>query len=232
MKKNGVESDTERKMGNVFHQVFGTEGIVITVLNKMGEMIILSILFIISCLPVITIGSAVASMYYCIVKCIRRERGYCVSEYLKSFRRTLKKGIVISVIIEALILFIAYILQIVPNEGAGTAVYGVLSIIAVVICCMSVYIFPILSRFQMKLQDMFALSFVIMWRHILISGIVLIIDFLLAYIYLYFLPIPTIVIIPAAVCYAESFLIEKTLLEYMPEAAVENEHEWYYERRH
>ena len=195
-------------------------------------MIILSILFLISCLPVITIGSAIASMYYCIVKCIRRERGYCISEYFKSFQRTLKKGIVISVIIETFLAFIAYLLQTVPNEKTGTAIYGVLSIIAVVICCMSVYIFPILSRFQIKLQDMFALSFVIMWRHILISGLILIIDCLLAYIYLIFLPIPTIVIIPAAVCYAESFLIERTLLEYMPEVAVENEHEWYYERRH
>ena len=51
------------------------DGKIVSLLNKAGEIILLNMVFLLCCLPVITIGPALASLYYATIKSIRRERG-------------------------------------------------------------------------------------------------------------------------------------------------------------
>ena len=75
------------------------DGKIVGFLNKMGEIILLNIVFLLCCLPVITLAPALTSFYYATVKSIRRERGYPVREFFGSMKRTFKRGILLTVIL-------------------------------------------------------------------------------------------------------------------------------------
>ena len=53
-------------------KLFSPEGNLIYCLTKAGQIIILNILWFVSCLPVFTIGTATTSLYYAMMKNIRR----------------------------------------------------------------------------------------------------------------------------------------------------------------
>ena len=54
-------------------------------MSKFIDMIMLNVIFLISCIPVFTIGAAWTAMYYTCVKVIRRDRGKVWQEYKHSF---------------------------------------------------------------------------------------------------------------------------------------------------
>ena len=65
---------------------------VIAFLNKMTDLILLNIIFVICCLPVFTIGAATTAMYYVCIISIRQGDGYVVRRFFESFRRNFKQA--------------------------------------------------------------------------------------------------------------------------------------------
>ena len=71
------------------------------VMTKFGTMIVLNILFVISCLPFVTIGPALSALYYSIIEMLRKEEEDMVlgtggeinpvTVYFKGFRRDFSK---------------------------------------------------------------------------------------------------------------------------------------------
>jgi uncharacterized membrane protein YesL len=75
-----------------------------TVLSKACDILFLSVVWALLCIPVITIGPATTAMYYVIVKVIRRERGYLFREFFKAFKSNFKYGAISGVILTVIFL--------------------------------------------------------------------------------------------------------------------------------
>ena len=56
------------------------------VMEEIGDLILLNIVFIITCIPIITIGMAWTALYKVILRKIKKESNYVVKEYLKACR--------------------------------------------------------------------------------------------------------------------------------------------------
>ena len=56
-------------------KIFGYEGSFITVTEKIFDIMFLSILWFLSCIPLLTIGAAVTALYYTVQKAKKNE-GY------------------------------------------------------------------------------------------------------------------------------------------------------------
>ena len=76
-------------------------------ITNIGNLILVSILWIIGCIPIVTIGASTAALYYTCVKVIRHGRGYLFSSFLQSYRSNLKQGIVVT-LLGILISFVLY----------------------------------------------------------------------------------------------------------------------------
>ena len=197
---------------------FAPESSLMYYMTKAGWVIILNIVFLISCLPVFTIGTAVTSFYYAMMKSIRRDRSYPLLEYWSSFKRTFVKGSMVTVGTGIWISLIWYLWNIAAVSGEETGLFlqkfytGLLVVTGAIL----IYLFPVMSRFTMKLSSMVKLSFVL-------AGLLL-----LVFVWFRYLPIPMIFIWPGAFCFAGTFLMEKVLRKYMP-APAPGEDAWYYE---
>ena len=74
--------------------LFNLENGFFSFMGKFWDMILLSIIWVLCCIPIITIGPATTAMYYATVKVIRRERGYVLREFFRSFKDNLKLGLI------------------------------------------------------------------------------------------------------------------------------------------
>ena len=54
-------------------------------IGKFGDLIVLNILWIITSIPIVTIGASTTAMYYVTLKLVRDEDGYTIRSYFRSF---------------------------------------------------------------------------------------------------------------------------------------------------
>jgi len=213
-----------------------------TIMGKVFDMLVLNTIWLILCIPVITIVPATTAMYYAVVKVIRRERSYVIKEFFRSFKQNFKQGAVLSVIavifVGVLCLDVIYAWDLVlAKDNSGSTFLGVFIVIAVMFCAMYAYLCPLLSRFEMKLGRMIKFSFIIAVKHLLTTvGLLVILagvvfgSYITSLSGIFFLPVTGMLL--------SSFLIERVFKKYMPakeepedgeEEAGKEKDEWYLE---
>ena len=129
-----------------------------TRVNKFIDLVILSLLFIATSLPVITIGASFASAYNAVIKVARQSRGYMWKEYLTS----LKDNFLITMPAVPVLLLsaagIAYIIyQIFPYRN--NMVYGAYLVFSILIflliILLSIHLFAASGRFDLTRGQLF-----------------------------------------------------------------------------
>lgn len=203
------------------------EETILSLVHKIGRIIIVTVLWLISCLPIITIGTASSAMYYTMVKVIRREYGYIHKEYLRAFKRNFKNGCIFTTIF-ILWGWILYLNRIyMGQEGSSTARYFILiyDILLFISLAIIVYLFPILSRFQLSKLELMRMSFHMAFRNLPIT-LLLVSGTIVSIMAVWLLPIVMTLLIPGVWCYISSLLIEKVMKLYIVKP-VDGEEAWY-----
>jgi len=209
-------------------KIFDIDSKLIVFLTKIGQLIIINVLWVICCLPVITVGAATSAMYYSTVKTIRKDRSYPAKEFFEAFKRNIGKATVLSS--GALILFLLIFVnrKIVTSDISlkNDWLEMIYNLLIVILISVIMYLFPVLSRFRLKLNKIIGLSFVMAVRFLPITIVLTTVTVFVVWLQIVILPWPCIFVVPAAWCYAASFLIEKALGAYTPKPA-EDEDAWY-----
>lgn len=218
------ENKKERK------KLFNPEGGVVYALTKAGQVIILNIVWLLSCIPIFTFGTATTSLYYAMMKNIRRNRSYPLVEYMASFKRTFVRGSAFTVIAGVWFMLLYHLWAIARGQQGATGIFlgRIYIALGVLSAAILIYLFPVLSRFTMSMSAMVKLAFVMAVRYIGYTILILAGSTALCVVWFYYLPLPAILFWPGAWCYVCTFMIEKALRKYMP-ASDGNEDAWYYE---
>ena len=67
-------------------ELFNTNNAFWIFVGKLVDAMILGLIWIIFCIPIITIGPATTAVYYITLKMVRDEEGYMIQSFLKSFK--------------------------------------------------------------------------------------------------------------------------------------------------
>lgn len=121
---------------------------VIAFLNKVTDLILLNIIYVICCLPVFTIGAATTAMYYVCIISIRQGDGYVVKRFFESFRRNFKQATFIWIPMIVIWVVMGFDLFFWYQMGTGfSKVMFVLSaIVSFMLLIVCMYIFPVLAK--------------------------------------------------------------------------------------
>lgn len=200
-------------------------------MNYVGSLIGVTLMWIVGCLPVVTIGASTIAMYYAVVKVIRRNHGYLTKEFFSAYKKNLKNGIIMTLIflVMAVVLYMdRMIVDSIPTSTASVFSLGYTFIILIAVG-VAIYIFPVISRFDMGKFACFKLALIMVFRHLPYT--IVFFAILVAAIFLVgFIPIPFIFIVPGAACFLKSLLMEKLLKKYMAKPQTEEEEQkWYYQ---
>ena len=103
-------------------KIFSFEGGLMRSISKFTDCICLSIMFLLCCIPVITIGTALSSLYYAIYKVVRHDRGYIFQEYVSAFRDNFKQTVPVWLL--ALAVIVAAVTAVLRRRKRGFTVSG------------------------------------------------------------------------------------------------------------
>ena len=201
-------------------------------MGKLFDVVALNLVFIIVCIPLVTIGPAISALYYASVKSIRRDRSYPIKEFFKALKRDFKQSFIVGLILvlAAAIIYvdIRFVVDYIKNNF--TAMRYVYLVIGLVISFISVYIFPLISRFSLKISGLFRLSFYLAIRHLL-TTIVSIILLFGGFVLVYISAGLALLFVPVSVNLLISIMMEKVLVKCMDMVQTdednENKDQWY-----
>lgn len=215
--------------GSEMGKLFQLDSPIVVFFTKTGELILLDICWLIGCIPIVTIGTSCTALYYAVAKSIRRDTGYPVQEFFRSYKSNLKRGTAASVLFLLLGFALYFNREVAANTIAAAGIAGVVVYdgILAVLAGILLYLFPVLSRFSFRLAEGLKLSFVMVIRFLPVTAVILAGTVIVFRVWAYYLPIPLILVLPAAWCYLLSFFMEKALLKFMPKPE-EGSNEWYY----
>lgn len=201
------------------NRIFNMDNGIFRGLSKLVDCMYLSLLFLLTCIPVFTIGASLTAMYYTVQKVIRNDRGYVASEYWHAFKTNFKQGTIIWLIVlgMGLLLFGDWkIMQILAEAGNPIGkvyvFFGVMLVLEVMWCA---YLFPYLARFvnttkaTMK-NAAFIAILNLPWT--LLITLIMIVFGVVAYI----IPI-SIIILPAVTTWIMNPIFERIFRKYMSE---------------
>lgn len=124
---------------------------VMRVLGRLGDIIILNMIFVVGCIPVITIGTSLSALYAVAMKMARGEDPSVWKEFWKAYKRNFKPA-TICWLIMAVIAVLLFVDFRIIGVFRGSNLYSVMRIVLAVILGMWVlmfqYLFPYIARFE------------------------------------------------------------------------------------
>lgn len=136
-------------------KLFDMDSPVMRFLGLVGDMLILNIMVIICCIPIITVGAAYTAMHYVLLKIVRGEEGYLVKGFFKSFVRNFKQATLLWLLMLLVIGIFAGDIFIFSYSGVVFSRMVVIAVmaVAVILLLVSMYIFPVLARFDNTIRN-------------------------------------------------------------------------------
>ena len=202
-------------------RIFDADNAFFRFMSRVADAIILNIFFLITSLPIATIGASYTAMYYYCTKAVANEEGYLWKSYWKSFKTNFVQGFLMEVffVIVGVILYIdiKYLYgRITDGSGFGWRILFFIVVgMAVLAVLTFMYAFPILSRFDNTTFKIIKNAAFMSIRHLpqtvpllLILGVAVLIGYLMW-------PVSMLFVVGAWV-YISSIFFYKVLDRYMP----------------
>ena len=189
-------------------------------LSKLFDIGWLSLIYVVFCVPLVTIGAATTSLYYVSAKVLRKDRGYVWSEFWHSFKLNFKPATLMWVIFAAIYGLLYFNLTTFnTSNAAGGYLVGAYIALAFIVTCVASYAFCLLSRFNMNVRGILRYALYMSFRHFLHTLCFLAILFVAGFgIYAGFrvqLPI-FLLFVPGLGSFLYTFPMEHLLKKYMP----------------
>lgn len=134
------------------------DNLFIRMLNRAGDFMILSLLFIIGCIPVFTIGASITATYYAAMKGVKGDDGYVFKNYIKSFKVNFKQSTIIWLIMAVVLFVFGVDLWFWLKQWQDGRVEMAKPMIAISVVLLAVaifitmYVFPLQAKFDNKIS--------------------------------------------------------------------------------
>lgn len=126
---------------------------VLDYMNTVVQFIALNLVYLICCLPVITIGPATAALYQVTLREARREHGYLIRKFFQHMKEMFVQGMATFLFFAALLSVVVYVLVFWFALGTpmASAAFTVTVLLTVIVFGAMLYVFPLMARFQNSL---------------------------------------------------------------------------------
>jgi len=145
--------------------------------RKFWKLVVINLMYIIFCIPLITIGPATAGITKILRNYAREEHAFVWADFWETFKQNFGQALavfVLDIIAFILIFFDGYIyMMIAGNPWLRIISLAVIMITATIILFMNYYIFPMMVTFKLTFKQLiknaFIFAWVGFWRNLLIT---------------------------------------------------------------
>ena len=199
-------------------------------IGKFVDVVVLHIVWLICCIPIVTIGPATVALYYTLLKDTRDEGTHYVKDFFKSFKLNMKQGIALGLIVIGSGLLIAFAVYFYMNiEISGTLISIVkgIAIVMVILYVMIVqYAFALLARFDNTVVKTIKNAFIFSIRYI--GWTILMTLALAAYLFftLYYVFVPLMILGLPFVIFIDCYMLNHIFKPFVEQLEEKRESEW------
>jgi len=181
-----------------------------------GDLVMLSLLWLVCSIPLVTLGASSAALYDATVHALRRRDEMPIPRFLSTFRRELKQGIFTTLVaLAAGAVFFFAPLLVFGRQADGRFLLAAWLLLGFFLLCFLCWLWPALSRFTMELGPLLAASLRLALGHILRSAAMALLWGVTLYLGLRFAA--PLFVCPALAAFASTYLIEAVFRQYEKE---------------
>ena len=136
-------------------------------LNRLTELVLLNFVFILTCIPIFTIGAAITALYSITLKMARNEEGYIIQGFFKDFKNNFKQATAFW-LIELILFFQLRVLFVAAavNGGRMIQIYTVITwTLGILYSLYFLFVFPLTATFQNTFFKIARNGFVMIGSH-------------------------------------------------------------------
>lgn len=223
-------------MSSMLQGLFNYDNPVWRFIGKLGDLIVLNILWIVTSIPIVTAGASTTALYYVTLKLVRDEDGYTIKSFFKSFKENFRQSTIIWLIMltVGLILgFDLYFFMYMQTEPSKlrTVMVTIFGSISLIYICILTYVFPLQSRFYNPIKRTLFNAFFMSVRHILQTLGILVMDAaVVVLMFLTFFAAPQFSVLFflfgfPLIAFVNSFVFHGIFKKYMPKSDREDDRE-------
>ena len=197
--------------------IFDSESMLWKPLGYLGDFIMLSLMWAVGCIPIVTIGCSTTALYDAAYHALRKKDDSLINRFIRTYRKELKNGI-LATLIWLVVAFIVYIIYsslvrgLPQNESRSTILIFYLILVPFFLLCIFAWVFPTLSRFTFNAFALTITAIKLAFGNILRSAaMALIIGACFLLCFRYAVPL---MVLPGVAAFSCTFLIEPVFRKY------------------
>ncbi len=185
--------------------------------RKVLDVLLASLLWIVTALPLFTLGPACSALYRTIADVVQNENGTVAQTFFSNFRQNLTKGIVVTVLHFAILILIwgyCCLCILLPQQTLLDSLCKIAAVFLIAFfLAASSYLYPLFSRFDFGYFQYFAAAVYLSVHHIKTTLVLMLLPFLLSL--LLFLNPLFWLLYPGLLAYASASLLEPVFRKYI-----------------
>ena len=184
------------------NRLFNIDNPIMQFISKIFDLVMLNLIFVLSCIPVITVGASLSALYYVSLKILRGEDPYIWRNFWKAFRQNFKQSTIVWVLYLLIIAFVGMDFYIINSQD--TMLFAVIRICLWVVCAvllsMFLYVFPIISHFVCTTKQVLKNAAFMAIGHLPYTIVLLAVCGLILYLYTVSITTFALVIMVSGIC--------------------------------
>ncbi len=140
-----------------FKDTFRGDSAYSQIMTKIFNVFWLSVLSILCCIPIITIGASISALYYVMLKLVRDEETAVTRNYFKAFKENFLQSLPVTLILIVIVGILAADFHILGQGGnkSTSIIYGCCVVILLAAAAVFSYVFPLMARYQNTIRKTF-----------------------------------------------------------------------------
>ncbi|AGU82604.1 YesL family protein [Streptococcus anginosus] len=159
----------EKRGSQLIRSIFDTDNFFMKICEKILDLVTVNLIFLLSCLPIVTIGIAKVSLYQTLFAIKGARRVKVTATYVQAFRKNWKVGLKLS-LLELLIvgislfdLLLFWRQETMPFQMLKATCIGVIIFASLLFLC----VYPLAAKFEMTVKDLLQTGLIMVSLHFL-----------------------------------------------------------------
>ena len=139
------------------NEFFRPENPINSILSRIFDLLILNILWLVCCIPVVTVGASTVALYTMTLNWIAGGDKPVVKGFFTAFRQNFKQGIAVTLILAVVAAVLVTDFHLLGREGStgGSLLYGFCLVLLILAVALFSYVFPLLAKFENTVRQTF-----------------------------------------------------------------------------
>ncbi len=188
-------------------------------LEKVTDIIILSLLWLVFCIPIFTISTSTTAVYYVMINKVNKKDTYIFRSFFKSFKENFKQTFLLDIMFKVILFIIWVNIYIVgtyleTNDITKILLLGVQFILLIEVIFISIYLYALISKVKISTKEALKLSFLLSHKHLITTLLILLLIFVMLSMFYMYGNVLYLIVAPGIYFLLSSFLLVKVFRKY------------------